>query len=76
MVKLGKTEVNREAAKAMGKDAFMKTFKGVITIDLNQAWDIINKGVLMTSTDGNEKPKKYGKKANEVAESPGEEKQG
>ena len=75
MVRLGKTEVNREAAKAMGKDAFMKTFKGVITIDLNQAWEIINKRVLMTSTDGNEKPKKYGKKASEVVEL-GDEKQG
>lgn len=76
MVRLGKTEVNREVAKAMGKEVFMKTFKGKISIDLNQAWEIINKGSLMTSTDVNEKPKKYSKKANEVVESPSEEKQG
>jgi len=61
MVRFGKTEVNRKDCIAMGKEVFMASFKGVLTTDLNQAWEILNKGVLMTSMDGNEKPKKFGK---------------
>lgn len=43
MITFGKTTISIKGAKAMGERDFKQMFKGIISTDINYAWELINK---------------------------------
>lgn len=52
----GKTDINIDAIKGIGEEAFRKMFTGKLDVDINEVCKLIfteSKSTMMTSTDGN-----------------------